>query len=63
MSILKRLSLSLVFAAFATGAAQGQTPLVFTDAELAVPFGAAKGQMAFVATTSCLCLPKVPSRR
>ena len=49
MSILTRLSLSLAFAVFLTGAVQAQTPLVFTDAELAVPFGAAKGQLAFVA--------------
>jgi hypothetical protein len=49
MRILKRLSLTLAAAACVTGSVLAQTPLVFTDAELAVPFGAAKGQLAFVA--------------
>lgn len=53
MSALKRLSLTLVLsamAAFGAASARAQAPLVFVDAELAVPFGSVRGQIAFVAT-------------
>jgi len=43
-----RLSLALVFALGTVGLTQAQTPLVLIDAELALSFGAAKGQVAFV---------------
>ncbi len=48
MRTVKRLSLTLAAAALAVGTLHAQTSLVFTDAELAVPFGSAKGQIAFV---------------
>lgn len=48
MLTLKRLSLAAVFSAFAVGSPLAQTPLVLIDAELALSFGAAKGQVAFV---------------
>lgn len=53
MSALKRLSLPVVvsiLAAIGAGTVHAQAPLVFVDAELAVPFGSARGQMAFVST-------------
>jgi len=50
MSILKRFAL-VVVAAFATGPASAQTAIVFTEAELAVPFGSAKGHIALVGDT------------
>lgn len=53
MPALKRLSLTLVMftlAAIGAGTVHAQTPLMFVEAELAVPFGAAKGQMAFVSS-------------
>lgn len=44
----KRLSFTLLLALFSFGTAYAQTPLVLAEAELAIPFGSAKGQMAFV---------------
>lgn len=59
MSFLKQFTFALVVAAFSGGVAYAQAPLVLADAELAVPFGAVKGQMAmagsqilFIATDS-----------
>lgn len=52
MSALKRLPFALValsLATLATGTVRAQSPLVVVEAELAVPFGAAKGQLGFVA--------------
>jgi len=49
MSALKRLSFTLAVAVVAFGTLHAQTPLMFTDAELAVPFGAVKGQLGLVA--------------
>ena len=49
MRCLRNLSLTLVLATLSTGVALAQTPLAMTDAELAVPFGATKGQIGFVA--------------
>lgn len=49
MSVLKRLSLTVAIVALAFGIAHAQTPLIFMDAELAIPFGAAKGQVSLVA--------------
>ncbi len=51
MYSLTRLSLALVMftmPAFPTATGLAQAPLVFVDAELAVPFGSARGQIAFV---------------
>lgn len=47
MSSLKQSAFALVVVAFSSGVAYAQGPLVLADAELAVPFGAVKGQMAF----------------
>jgi hypothetical protein len=49
MFLLKRLSLALAAAALTVGITHAQAPLVLVDAELAVPFGSVRGQMAFVA--------------
>lgn len=48
MPFVKTLVLACVCVTFATGRAYAQTPLVVTDAELAVPFGAAPGKLALV---------------
>ncbi len=46
MVSLKTCAFTLVIATAAVGVARAQTPLVVTSAELAVPFGALKGQLA-----------------
>jgi hypothetical protein len=49
MHALRRISLTIALSVFALQVGSAQTPLVLADAELAIPFGAAKGQITLVA--------------
>jgi hypothetical protein len=61
MSNLRHSLLTLAISAAAVGVAQAQTPLSVTAAELAVPFCATQGQMAFLATQILFVATESPS--